>query len=116
MSLALPVYYADFVACIAVILSIPFVILAAVLTMIPLFIWAIISSCGSCSDCIAYPIWWLNHYLIAYPIHFVNKYFIYLISFNLYPWGFFLYFNNNQRVINLIRDNCKTVNPDYSGE
>jgi hypothetical protein len=113
-SLNAPKLYVDVVANIAFFGSLPFMLLIALFIAFPTLLWISLSYWNFC-DCLAYMVWFVNHNFIAFPINFMEKHAIYAISFLLYPTGYFVYYFDNQKIINFIEQRTGTEKIKYRG-
>jgi hypothetical protein len=114
-SLPCPQSYADFIANIALLFSVPCVLCVLVFNTIPVFLWILFSYCGCC-DCFAHIFWFIAHTLIAYPINLFEKFLIYSVCVVLHPIAFCLNYSNNKKVIDFVRENSNSKDTKYHGE
>lgn len=110
----MPKSYVDLVAYISMMLSVPFILLSAIFTALPTFLWVFLSYTNRC-DTLSYMVWYINHNFIAFPINSVEKIVIYAVSFLLYPIGYFVYGANNQNIIDFIRMRTGSEKIKYRG-
>jgi hypothetical protein len=109
-----PKSYADVVANVALLFTIPFVFFALFFASIPAFFWVFFSYCGCC-DCFAHIFWFITHYCIAYPINFCEKKVVHAISLLLHPLAFCWNFKNNSKIINFMREHSNSQSTKYQG-
>ena len=102
--------YADVVSGVTAVLSIPFVVLKGAILSLPTlsYVTATNCECDKFAD--------MNLSLLmgtSGVINTIEKYWIYGLSLLFYPFGYCNY-QKNEKIINLLRENVKTENVNYS--